>query len=47
MKVYETLSSRLVLSKERTEITALFAALAAVLMTVSGALSLAWFNRAV
>ena len=44
-KIYASLSNRLVLQKEHTEITALFAAAAAALMLVSGALSLLWFNR--
>jgi Ca-activated chloride channel family protein len=43
--IYESLSSRFVLQKEHTEITALFAAAAAALMLVSGALSLLWFSR--
>ncbi len=44
-KVYETLNSRLSLEKKATEITALLAAIAAVFATVSGLLSLLWFNR--
>jgi Ca-activated chloride channel family protein len=44
-KIYESLRSRLVLEKKRTEVTALFAAAAALLVVVSAALSLAWFNR--
>ena len=44
-KIYETLRSRLVLEKKKTEITALFAAAAAVLVVVSALLSLLWFNR--
>lgn len=44
-KIYESLRSRLVLEKKRTEVTALFAAAAALLVIVSAALSLAWFNR--
>lgn len=44
-RVYESLSSRLVLQRERTEITVLFAALAAVLIAAAAALSLAWFSR--
>ena len=44
-KVYETLSSRLVLEKKEIEITALFAAAGAVLALVSALLSLAWFSR--
>jgi len=45
-KIYEALSSRLVLQKEHTEVTALFVAAAALLLLVSAALSLLWFNRA-
>ena len=44
-KIYEGLSSRFVLQKEHTEITALFAAAAAALLVVSAGLSLLWFNR--
>ncbi len=44
-KIYESLRSRLVLERKRTEVTALFAAAAALLVIVSAALSLAWFNR--
>jgi Ca-activated chloride channel family protein len=44
-KVYESLSSRFVLSKEEREVTALFAALAALLTLASAGLSLAWFHR--
>ena len=44
-KIYEGLKSRLVLEKRETEITALFAAAAAALAIVAGALSLAWFSR--
>ena len=46
-KVYETLSSRIVMSKEHTEIAMLLAALSAFLLLVSGALSLLWTNRSV
>ena len=46
-KVYQTLNSRLVMERKKTEITALFAALAAVLAVFSAALSLAWFHRIV
>ena len=45
MKIYESLSSKLVLQREHTEITFLFAAAAALLLLLSGALSLIWFNR--
>ena len=44
-KVYEGLNSKLVLEKKETEITVIFAALAAALSLVSAALSLLWFNR--
>ena len=44
-KIYESLRSRLVLERKRTEVTALFAAAAAALVVLSAALSLAWFNR--
>ena len=43
--VYDALSSRFVLTKEEREVTALFAALAALLTLASAALSLAWFHR--
>ncbi len=44
-KVYENLNSRLVLEKKETEVTALFAAAAAILAVVSAVLSLLWFSR--
>lgn len=44
-KIYEGLKSKLVLEKRETEITALFAALAAALSILAAGLSLAWFNR--
>jgi len=44
-KIYETLNSRFVLEKKRTEITALFAAAATVLVIAAALLSLLWFNR--
>jgi Ca-activated chloride channel family protein len=43
--IYSNLGTKLVFKQEKTEITALFAALAAVLLVVSAALSLLWFNR--
>jgi Ca-activated chloride channel homolog len=43
--VYKTLNSRFVLEKKETEVTAFFAAAAALLTLVSALLSLAWFNR--
>jgi Ca-activated chloride channel family protein len=44
-KVYESLNSRFLLEKKDMEISALFAAAAAVAALVSGVLSLLWFNR--
>lgn len=44
-KIYASLNSKLVLERKETEITALFAAAAALLALVSALLSLAWFNR--
>jgi len=44
-KIYQNLSARLVFEKQRTEITALFSAVAAGLMLLSAFLSLLWFNR--
>jgi Ca-activated chloride channel family protein len=44
-KVYQTLSSRLVMEKKETEITALFAVLGAALALAASALSLWWFGR--
>ncbi len=44
-KVYQDLNARLVLEREDFEITAMFAAAAAVLLLASAALSLLWSNR--
>ena len=44
-KVYESLNARFLLERKDMEISALFAAAAAVMALVSGALSLLWFNR--
>ena len=44
-KVYNTLSSKLTVEKKETEISGLFALVAAGLALVSAALSLLWFNR--
>jgi Ca-activated chloride channel family protein len=44
-KVYKTLNSKLVIEQKETEITALFAAGAALLAMLSGLLSMLWFNR--
>lgn len=44
-KVYKTLHSRLVLEKKETEISALFAAAAALFALISASLSMLWFNR--
>ncbi len=44
-KVYKTLNSRLVMEKKETEISALFAAAAALFALLSGLLSMLWFGR--
>ena len=44
-KIYQSLNSRFVLERKETEITALFAAVAAFTVLVSAGLSLLWFNR--
>jgi Ca-activated chloride channel homolog len=44
-KVYQSLTSKLVVEKRETEITALFAALGAVLAVFAAGLSLWWFGR--
>jgi Ca-activated chloride channel family protein len=44
-KVYESLNSRFLMEKKDMEISALFAAVAAVAALVSALLSLLWFNR--
>ena len=45
LKVYESLSSKLVVERKETEITALLAALAALLMALGAGLSVHWFGR--
>lgn len=45
VKVYENLSTNLVLKTEKTEITAYVTGIAVVLSLIAGALSLMWFNR--
>ena len=44
-KVYESLSARMVVERKETEITALFAALGALLAALAAGLSLWWFGR--
>ncbi len=44
-KVYETLSSKLTVEKRETEVSALMAMAAGVLLVLSAGLSLFWFNR--
>jgi Ca-activated chloride channel homolog len=44
-KVYQQLNSRFVLEKRETEVSALFAGLAALFVVAAGALSMLWFNR--
>lgn len=45
VKVYESLSSKLVVERKETEVTALFGLLAAALVVAAAALSLWWFGR--
>ncbi len=44
-KVYQSLSSRLVVEKKETEVSGLLAAVAALLVAVSAGLSVMWFGR--
>jgi Ca-activated chloride channel family protein len=44
-QIYRSLNTRLVFEKRQTEITALFAAAAAVLVLLSASLSLLWYSR--
>jgi len=44
-KVYQALNAKLVMERKKTEVTALFSGLAALLAVISAALSLAWFHR--
>jgi len=44
-KIYESLKTKFVLETKKTEVTALFSAVAAALALVSGLLSMLWFNR--
>ena len=44
-KVYDSLNSKFLLEKKDMEVTALFAATAAIIMLLSALLSLLWFNR--
>ena len=44
-KVYESLNTRFLMEKKEMEISALFAAAAALIALVSALLSLMWFNR--
>jgi Ca-activated chloride channel family protein len=44
-RIYETMRSRMVLETKKTEITAIFAAVAAALVVLAAGLSIAWFNR--
>jgi Ca-activated chloride channel family protein len=44
-KIYQALSSKFVLAKEEREVSALFAALAALLALAAAGFSLAWFSR--
>ena len=44
-KIYQALNARFVMEKKETEITAFFAATAALTLLIAGLLSLLWFNR--
>jgi len=44
-KVYDAMNTQLIMEKAKTEITAAFSAVAAVLALISVALSMFWFNR--
>lgn len=44
-EIYEALSTQLVLEREQTEITAIFAGLAALLLVVAALLSMLWYHR--
>jgi len=44
-KVYKSLNTKLFFEQKQTEVTALFAAVAAALALVSGVLSILWYNR--
>lgn len=44
-EIYRSLSTQLVMEREKTEITAIFAAIGAASMAVAGLLSLLWFHR--
>jgi len=44
-KIYDALAAKFVLNREQTELTALFAAAAALLLVAGAGLSLAWFSR--
>ncbi len=44
-KIYQNLNTRIFFEQKETEITALFAAAAAVLAFLSALLSMLWFNR--
>ncbi|RZI42342.1 VWA domain-containing protein [Herbaspirillum sp. HC18] len=46
-KIYKALNSKLILEKRESEVSALFAACAALLAVISGSLSMLWFNRIV
>ena len=45
LNIYKTLSTRLIVGKDQTEVTAVFTAIAMALLLVAGTLSLLWFNR--
>lgn len=44
-RVYKGMNAKVVLQKKETELTALFAAAAALVFVAAAGLSVAWFNR--
>jgi len=44
-KIYEAMNAQLIMEKQKTEVTAGFSALAAILALISVGLSMLWFNR--
>lgn len=45
VKIYQALSTRLIMARDKTEVTALFTAIAMAVLLIGAVLSLLWFNR--